>query len=60
MSQEALGVAMKMNQANISRLENGENALDIRRLPRLAKVLGVSVADLFEPETTAKEPQNAA
>ena len=48
MTQVQLSEATGIDQASISRMENGRQGITLEHLQRIADVLGVSLADLLE------------
>ena len=53
LTQVKFAEAMGVTQSTISQWESGRVLPDTAKLPKLAKVLGCSVADLFTTEKTA-------
>lgn len=52
LTQAKFAEAMGVTQSTVSQWENGRALPDTSKLPRIAEVLGCSVADLFaKPET---------
>jgi transcriptional regulator with XRE-family HTH domain len=48
LTQVQLSEATGIDQASISRMENGRQGITLEHLQRIADVLGVSLADLLE------------
>ena len=53
-TQEQLGEILGVSAKSVSKWENGRTLPDIGLFPKLAKVLGVSIADLFAGEIIVK------
>ena len=47
MTQDTLAEKLNVAPANISRYENGQQGIEVDKLPTLAEALGVTVADFF-------------
>lgn len=52
-TQEKFAVAVGVTQSTVSQWESGRVLPDTAKLPKLAEVLGCSIADLFTTEKTA-------
>lgn len=52
-TQERFAEAMGVTQSTVSQWESGRVLPDTAKLPKLAEVLGCSIADLFTTEKTA-------
>lgn len=60
-SQEKLGEAIKVSKGQISLYENNENTPPMDKIEKLAKVLGVSISEIADPESLDKlnkSPEN--
>ena len=52
-TQERFAEAMGVTQSTVSQWESGRVLPDTAKLPKMAEVLGCSIADLFTTEQTA-------